>query len=256
MQEKPDFQELLDRKEDLCQELQDCLETDGRLPMLRHPLVYHVPYSSVFNALANYQLREKREALAETRKAKDWRRFIYLWERPYRLQNLATLKPSGFPSPKSYWELVGEILVDTENAWQCQQDIRKLLKCKLPGRDAIMEPFERKALAKLPEIVRVYRGHNGMNPNGFSWSLSHWWAGWFANRYATRAHEQVISTGWVRKEDVAALFLRRNEMEVLALPESVRDVTIWQEPDRAGLYAAAWGIAAMRSKLPESSPHS
>ncbi|MEK1896212.1 MAG: hypothetical protein AAAB20_23555 [Rhizobium sp.] len=62
---------------------------------------------------------------------------------------------------------------------------------------------------------------------GFSWTTDEKAARWFASRFAERHNRDAyLATGTVRKRDVKAYLLSRNEYEIIAFPAMVNDVKI------------------------------
>ena len=77
-----------------------------------------------------------------------------------------------------------------------------------------MSKKERETFAKLPERVAIYRGHNGKNPDGISWTLSQEKAKWFSKRY-TGIHR--VSSREVAKEEIVFYSNDRSEDECVVL---------------------------------------
>ena len=85
-------------------------------PMLRHPFVFSVPYFPNMNDYINKMYLQKKGLIEKSLKTKHYDNYIFLHERPYRLQ--AFLDIENKLSPKKYWELLAGIWVDSENIWQ------------------------------------------------------------------------------------------------------------------------------------------
>ena len=201
-----------DMKAELHPDLKYYLEEDGILgPQLRHPLVYQVPLFT--NGHANAQYAWKKEAVEKAEKEKNWSRYVYLHERPYRIHAFQTIM--HILSPKEYWEIFGEIWTDTENQWQNKSDFKRLLNSKRPNREAMMTEQEIEFLSKLPETVTIYRGcRKNLNENGMSWTLDYEKAQWFMNRLNKYGDGKIL-TAVVPKSEIYAVFLGRNESEVV-----------------------------------------
>lgn len=88
------------------------------------------------------------------------------------------------------------------------------------GLKNILKTKERKLYESLPKMITIYRGmHKNEVDNkyiGFSWTLERGIAEWFAFRGADYAPEdgRVYSIK-IRKSQILALFLERNEVEVV-----------------------------------------
>jgi uncharacterized protein len=125
---------------------------------------------------------------------------------------------------RDYWKLLGDIWTDSENLYQIPSYLlRGLMSSGQPNRRYMMDDYERKIFRRLPDEVRVYRGHSQHNRLGFSWTIDIHMAWWFARRFGLKRGDGVV-TGLVSKDQIKALFLHRNEKEVVVLPEDVREI--------------------------------
>lgn len=213
------FQELLDKKEELLPELKKHMDKMPSLgSCLRHPLVFGVPYTPMMNALYNEQFRHKQEVLAKAIQEKNWGTVLYLHERPYRFEKFFEYYENF--TDKEYWELLGSIWTDSENLWQYNRLPLKFLEQNRPGKENLMDEEEHEFLKKLPEQFVVYRGHQYINRNGYSFSLSYSKAKWFAQRFSPK-RSGVISA-LCNRADVLAVFLGRGEFEIVVNPEKIK----------------------------------
>lgn len=203
-------------------ELELYLEPDAKpFPMLRHPLVYSIPYSSTMNHLYNQQLAHKRELLAVYKQDKNWAGVIWLHERPYRLNALMNYKESMHGH--QYWELVGAIYTDTENAMQNREAWDYLFRSEEPERQCMMTSEEIEVWGSLPPKVKIYRGAKASDFTGHSWTLSYEIAKWFADRNDHfHGGKHIVQEAEVDKACVVAYFNRRSEEEIIVLPETIR----------------------------------
>jgi hypothetical protein len=209
------FSELLQKKEPLCAELQEYLtDVVGLGQCLQHPLVYSVPHFPALNAMLNAQYVAKQEYIARAKRERKWSSVIMLHEKPYRWPALAGI--ASKLSDKEFWEQFGSVWTDSENIWQNRDTIRRLLDCGRPHRECIMDDDERKALADLPERVTIYRGHQRVNLDGWSWTLDPKKARWFANRWQQNGR---VATRTIHRSEIIALLLGRNEQEVIYIKE-------------------------------------
>ena len=195
--------------EELIPQLQPYLEEGILGKQIRHPLVYQVPLWS--NGSANRMYLQKDSEVKRALKEKAWNRFIFLHERPYRLQ--AFLEIQDQLTDTQYWRLLADSWIDTENAWQNRGKWRKLFDSKRPHSHYLMDETEDNAMNTLPEMVTIYRGSSANNEKGLSWTLSKDKAEFFAQRFAQKrgkVYEQEV-----RKDQILALFLGRGESEVI-----------------------------------------
>jgi hypothetical protein len=229
--------------EDLVPYIEDC-SLLGKI--LRHPLVFSVPYHEQFNGFLNKQYEAKKESLQRYREDKNWIGYLFIHERPHRLD--AFLEIMAELSHEDYWRLLGDLWSDSENIWQNYWAWQFLLGSCRPGQEFLMEERERQELARLPERVRVYRGHQDQNELGYSWTLSYHVARWFADRFGSQKGEVV--TGLVFKEAIKALLLGRQEVEVVVSPDDVEDIEPFssfppREPALQDLFDRLWAQAPL-----------
>ena len=186
------------------------LETsDAGWAMLRHPLVYQVPFFS--NGSANAYYEQKRKASEEALEKKNYKQFVWLFERPYRVE--AFIKVADKLSDTDYWRLLSDIWIDTENQYAYLKEWKKLLGSKRSSRHYIMTEEDDNILRALPELVTIYRGcQKGLNEDGLSWTLDKAKAKFFANRFGKKG---IILERTVSKNDIVAVLTGRGESEVI-----------------------------------------
>jgi hypothetical protein len=188
-------------------------ETDMIGTVLKHPLVYDIPMSTP--AMANWRYAKKQEALAEARANQNWHMVVWLHERPYRLTALMEIAPLA--DDQEYWELVGDVWIDSENIFEHTDDWIALFASERTGREHLMDAVERAALEAMDEPITIYRGFTkGVNESGLSWTISLERATWFANRFNSKGEGDVVEA-WIDRADVAAHFNRRGESEIVPL---------------------------------------
>lgn len=212
--------------EPLCAELIPYVCTASTMPMLRHPLVYLVPYFPGISGHANQVLRHKQAALAEALANNAAHTYLFLHERPYRAEALLAIEPRL--SDEEYWSLLRDVYQDSENVEELSELWRELLCADRPNRAAMHHPEEAAALEALPDTIRVWRGaqdDTDLNA-GYSWSTSSSVAEWFARRFQRKGEPRLLASGTVIKRDVIAHLLSRGEHEIIVLPENVADVSI------------------------------
>lgn len=201
------LQQLLSKKEDLHDELKPYF--DGT--HLRHPLVYSIYHFPHSNALINARYLHKLKAVEEAKAKKDYGSFIFLHERPYRLE--AFLEIMNELEHIAYWELLADIWIDTENMWQNLSTWKQLLNSPRPMKKYFMNPEDREFFRKLPDTVVIYRGyHKGRNKRGLSWTLDYRKAQWFAKRLNDNG---LIATKRISKSRLFAYLSTRGESEII-----------------------------------------
>jgi hypothetical protein len=241
---------LMETPEDLDPELEAYLgDTEHGWQALRHPLVYQVPYHPTWNALMNRQLGAKREQLVEAQRKRNWSQYIWLHERPYRIDAFTTI--CWRLSDKKYWELLGSIWTDTENLWQNHEIWRECLTAERRFRSRMMSEDERAQVKEvLPNPVTVYRGFSAPGSvQGFSWTTNPIVAKFFARRFAPRGNLMFVAKGTVRKGHVIAFLDGRSEYEVIVMPENVKDIEIAEVPAKDE--APDWDATSVYKPQPE-----
>jgi hypothetical protein len=203
----------LSKKEPLHEALKPYVIEGGFMPMLKHPLVFHVPYHEQMNALANKQYEQKKNATERYLKEEKYDSYVFIHERPYRLS--AFLNIYDKMKPKEFWEMLSDIWRDSENIWQNKSTYKMLFSYHPKSKHHFMSKEDRKVFDSLPEQVVVYRGFTvGKNKNGFSYTLDKSRAEWFANRFNKNGKvlERTIS-----KDKIVAYTNGRGEQEVIII---------------------------------------
>lgn len=243
--------ELMEREEELHPDLQEYLASLGSGMMaLCHPLLYCVPYTPT-NALHNerykYKLQELEKAIAEKR----WGTVIAIYERPYRFRTLAQYADQM--SDKELGENFSWVWMDSENMHQNASYVEKLLSTNRLTKELIMDQEELELFEKLPDKIRVYRGHHGHNKKGVCWTLSYGIAKMFQKRLSTSISNSGVLTGLVDKKDVIALFCGRSELEIVVRASKVKQVVPVKLPKVDNKF---WELAKSQFKLSWRSCHS
>jgi hypothetical protein len=190
--------------------------SDMGIPVLRHPLVFKVPYAKHFNKSINLEYKEKKELLAESLAQKNYNSFVFVHERPYRINSFFEIE--SLLNNKEYWELLSQIYTDSENIYQCYEDWAELLDSDRKDKLEFMNNEERDFLNNLPDTFIVYRGYlHNESEFGFSWTLDKEKAIWFSNRGDSTGDGIFVSELKIKKTDVFAYKASRNESEIVLL---------------------------------------
>lgn len=207
------------KKEDLHEELAaKLITTDKGLKVIHHPLMIEVMPMKELYALYNERFKIKKEEAAIAMVKKDFEYFVFLHEKPYRLDAFGFfLRNSGVKQyDKKYWEILSEIWSTSENIWQQKDEWLNMLSKKVPNREYFMTAEERKLFKKLPNKIQVYRGASERNKDGFSWTTDRAKAEWFSKRWWV---DGTVYEMEVDKKDVFALLTRRSESEIIYFPK-------------------------------------
>lgn len=220
-----DLNELMSKKEELDPELAGYLSPFPPMGQaLRHPLVYQVPYfGEQMNAVLNAQLKAKLTKLESAKRERNWGQIISLYERPWRIQALWSLR--SMMHKQELAEQFGWVWTDSENIWQNMHFIEQIIKkIGLRARSYIMSVDERLAFRRMGPLLEVYRGCQERNREGISWTISEEVAKKFGKRL-TASPTFIMRTGYVLKENILFYKADRDEFEVVVKHASkVRDV--------------------------------
>lgn len=232
-EELEELEKLLRTKEELDPALALYMDKDGPFGLsIKHPLVFSIVHTPAMNAFVNAQLKQKREALKRAKSKGNWYTCVWLYERPYRLD--AFLDISRHLDGPQYWELLGDVWSDTENAWQNVGKWREALTADPEGREMMSDEDVRCVFDLPPEkggllpMTRIYRGYRFDDAlQGYSWTLDKARARWFAHRLRQDDHPSPkIASGFVAREHVIAYMTDRDEQEIVTLPEYVTELEI------------------------------
>lgn len=204
--------------EPLDPELAAALCTGMMGPMIGHPLVHQPLYSPELNRMFNQSLRAKKEYVREALAGGDWSKYIWLHEKPYRLQAIWNIHQ--YLTPEEYWPLVAEVWMNVENHWQYKALLPRLFKAKPRRYQLIMTDEERTILeGHQDNILTIYRGHQRKNSRGWSWTFSPSRAEWFAKRFSQDG-KWTIAEAQIDRRLVIAFFNRRGENEIVVNPRT------------------------------------
>ena len=97
----------------------------------------------------------------------------------------------------------------------------------------LMDEEEYGLFRSLDDVVTVYRGvtsYNAQNVKALSWTLNRDTAEWFALRFGEQG---TVYEAQIPKEHICAVFLGRNEAEVIVDPKHLWDISPVQEQSEA-----------------------
>lgn len=206
-------------KEELHSELAKCVSEEYGLPVLKHRLVYSVPYLPVLNKSLNLLFSQKTDALSAASQAGLWKACIELFERPYRVEAFCHYR--YLMSDTEYWELLATVWIDSENIRENQLVWEELLSSNRGCKQAFVGSGEE--LAAMPESFLIYQGHTSERDDGWSWSVDEPTARWFAHRFAQLERSSpVVTVALVQRTDVLAYRQDRGENEIIVNPLRVK----------------------------------
>lgn len=214
--------ELMSKKEDLLPELKRYRQHRGTyLDGFYHPLFHCSTFHEGHFAYVNHLYRESQKQLEECRRKKDFYGAVFCYTTPHLLEGF--VEELGEADDKTYWTVLGAVWINGEAPWTNRKLFLQLFSGARPHRDHLMDADERKALKKLPNQLKVYRGFGGERGKGLSWTLDREKAVWFAKRFhEVHGKPGRVIEGVCQKADVFAYFAGRNESEIVIAPEMVK----------------------------------
>jgi len=190
--------------------------------MLRHPLVYQVPFYSW--KMANKSLEAKLEELQKAEANKNWSQYLWWYERPHRIPQLMGLWREKKITKDQLRELLGDVWRDTEMPRQF--GIKKIVKL---FRDAgFINDTDGSGFNPIAVPTPIYRGVNSLSKNyvrGISWTRSPRTAEFFARRFAGSTGGMVAKT-MVDPAACLAVLSNRDEFEILVDPDMLGHIEI------------------------------
>jgi hypothetical protein len=227
------LEELRERYEPLRPELYPYLEETPFGYFIRHPFCNDMVHDLDRCALIHRTIDQRAAKADACFEAHDYEGYIGCIEIYSQLEWLA--KDADLLPHDRYWILLGRIYWAQKFTHYSREAIDKLFRADRPGRENLMTPGERDVLARLPDVLTVYRGYADDDWEGFAdgvaWTLDRRQAVWYANWWRESDNPRVI-TGKVRKEDVWAY---GDGGDLLLPPEKVfekRDRRTWCEKAR------------------------
>ena len=219
-QELERWKKLLDTKEPLHADLKHTVRIVAKMEFISNPFFCGI---NAHNAMTNEAFRHQKALADKYLKEKKWLKYILAHEKPYLIQ--AIIDHGNRLSDKEYWELVAYAWTAVENLWQYKKELEVLLTADRKQRQKMMDIKEQNALIRLPYILTVYRGfQERLNKLGWSWTLDRAKAEWFAKRYHADKRKPRLAIGECDRQQVVALFLGRNESEIVINPKLVKNL--------------------------------
>jgi len=219
----------LGEAEELHSDLIEHIDQAGPLgAFLKHPIIFFAHYDEIFNAHINKMYIQKKKQTTKALKEKNWNRWIWFHERPYRLDAFMTICKDM--KPKDYWPLLKETWIDSEFPGINKEIWLQLFTRKYSDRRKLMSSKERRVLSDLStNDIDIFRGYYGDEyQEGISWTLSYDKASWFAKRFAGKntpdepmEAEPLVAEAVCNKKDILAYFNNKDESEIIIDPETV-----------------------------------
>ncbi len=149
-----------------------------------------------------------------------------MMNKPYLLTFLKYAQPHI--EKKEFAQLLALCWIQTEGPNQdvnvSQEEFVEMFQ-KTSAED-LMNLDECRTLAELPDEIEIYRGVTEKNKDNIlamSWTMKQETAEWFANRFKGKGK---VYRAKIRKEDILAVFLGRNESEVIVDPKNLKEISL------------------------------
>ena len=146
--------------------------------------------------------------------------------KPYRLAFLKYAQPHM--DEKEFAQLLALCWIQTEapnqDANVSQEEFVEMFQ--EASAEDLMNLDERRTLAELPNEIEIYRGVTEKSKDNIldmSWTMKRETAEWFANRFEGKGK---VYRAKVQKEDILAIFLGRNESEVIVDPKNLKEISL------------------------------
>lgn len=200
---------------ELHEDLKKYISFDERLmcPVLKHPLVFSIPYIRESNNYYNTLFNKKYNNVKNYILNKEYKKVVLLYEKPYRVNVLLNHYKSM--DDFEYWNLLREIWLSSEFPYNQMIYWLKLFNANKKDKDQFMTENDKKIYGSLPDEFIVYRGYKTKQyKNGISYTLDYKIADWFSRRFGKRGKVQAIK---VFKKDIFAYLGGKNEEEIIYL---------------------------------------
>lgn len=205
------MQSVLNKKEELCEELEQYQYEESGMLVVKHPLVFSIPHSKEINHFINLQLENKLKLLEKYINENKWSSAMMLYEKPYRVKFIHA-NMNDIPDDQ-YWPILRDTWIMTEYLYIDKDIWLELLNSDKKYKDTFMSKEDLQSFNNLPDAFMVYRGYQDEDfKDGMSYTLSLDIAKFFANRFNNRGKIKEII---VNKKDVYAYTNDRKEQEII-----------------------------------------
>lgn len=209
------LQEVYSYGEELLPELKKSIIDGGffNRKSIQHPLVIG-DLGMMPNSYYNKQLIRKQQKLNEYEKKKNYKSYLFLIEKPFRvLFFIKLIKQNKIKKfSKKYWRILRFLWTRSENIFQ-HKELWKELLLEKTNSHYFMSKKDLEFYNSLENEFIVYRGYTHWE-NGYSYSLDKERAIFFANRFGQNGKVKEML---VKKEDVFAYTNSREENEIIII---------------------------------------
>jgi hypothetical protein len=132
-------------------------------------------------------------------------------------------------SNRDFWECLRYVWTHSEGASNNKEFWLNMFGSMRPGKQEwLITKEEAEYLNGLPEMVTVFRGSSINKVNGLSWTTDKAKAIWFGDRFNFGSGNPpfdkpcCVTTGQIARADIFAVFLNRQESEIVCDPKKVK----------------------------------
>jgi hypothetical protein len=208
------------KDEPLCDQLKAYVTRNG---WISHRLIVEMLPRRA--AQINRRFAKKTKLAQELWDRQEYRRYVHLHERAYRLGALEKVLGAGHQQPDAeIAKLVGEVWIDSENIHQDRTRWRRIWR-SLKAPQSAMDADDDAALAAQPDPLIVFRAipHPRRDKLSLSWTTDRNNAISLARRFPAEVDFHLIMTGQVAKKNIFAYFVNRKDSEVVVLPRFIKN---------------------------------
>jgi hypothetical protein len=137
----------------------------------------------------------------------------------HRFEAMVAMRPL-VENPITYWKMMNLAWTTAELISPHTFAVEELFGHHVECRAAFMGLADRRALAALPETIKVWRGTSFPSQDGWSWSLNRESAEWFGRRWPISGEAYLIE-GEVERANVIAYLGDRGEAEIVVSQDHV-----------------------------------
>lgn len=153
--------------------------------------------------------------------------------KPYKLGFLKYATPSLSEQDTALFLSQAWIIAEAPNSDPnlSKRELLSLFRSVDPQK--LMDEEEYGLFRSLDDVVTVYRGvtpYNAKNVKALSWTLNRDTAEWFSHRFGEQG---MVYEAQIPKEHICAVFLGRNEAEVIVDPKHLQNISPVQEQSEA-----------------------
>ena len=217
-------------------------KVSGFFDWIHHPL-YVTCLPTMSPMPLDQLIREKGKRVEKMLQDGDLSGYVFTHERGYRMGKLLELvhnrrlftPDSSRRACQTFWELAANVWTDAEFS-ENDPVWSYLMNCGVPHQGFMTRMKDRKRLASMSQVIRVYRGVQAKTDigakraasAGWQWTLSPKIAAFFARRFLQGGSKPYVLSGMVDRKHVKAFLTGRNEAEILIPPRQrlVKDVQV------------------------------